>query len=121
MITIVAALVVVAGLYFYVTNKSVPSGKYDALAQCIKDSGATFYGAFWCPHCRNQKDLFGDSARLLPYVECSLPDASGQNQTCTSEGVTGYPTWVFKDGSRLSGEISLADLAKKTSCALPVN
>jgi hypothetical protein len=24
----------------------------DDFAKCIKDSGAMFYGAFWCPHCQ---------------------------------------------------------------------
>ncbi|MEK6827042.1 MAG: hypothetical protein AABX99_00990, partial [Nanoarchaeota archaeon] len=58
-------------------------GKYDQFAQCLKDKGAVFYGAFWCSHCIAQKKLFGSSAKLLPYVECSTADASGQAQICT--------------------------------------
>jgi thiol-disulfide isomerase/thioredoxin len=115
---IIAALVIIlAGAYFL--NKPVNSGKYDALATCIKDSGATFYGAFWCPHCKAQKALFGDSVKYLPYVECSLPDGQSQTPICIQKGIQSYPTWVFKNGDRLSGEVSLADLAAKTSCTLP--
>lgn len=98
------------------------AGKLDAFATCIKDSGATFYGAFWCPHCRNQKAEFGSSAHLLPYVECSNPDGQSQNQLCNSVGIQGYPTWVFKTATSTAtttGEISLNDLAKRTSCQLP--
>lgn len=102
-------------------SKSTPSGpgKYDTLAQCIANSGATFYGAFWCPHCQAEKALFGSSVHLLPYVECSTSDASGQTQICIDKKITEYPTWVFKDGSILSGTIPLAQLAQKTGCTLP--
>ena len=44
-------------------------GQYDVFAQCLKDTGAVFYGAFWCPHCQSQKKLFGSSVKLLPYDE----------------------------------------------------
>ncbi len=95
-------------------------GKYDVLAQCIKDSGAVFYGAFWCPHCQAQKKMFGSSAKLLPYVECSPLNGQGQLPICTDQKIEGYPTWVFADGSREGGEVSLEKLAEKTSCSLPV-
>jgi len=94
-------------------------GKYDTFAQCLKDKGATFYGAFWCPHCQSEKKLFGSSAKLLPYVECSTADGAGQLQVCKDKNITGYPTWEFADGSRLTGEIPLQQLADKTSCELP--
>jgi hypothetical protein len=95
------------------------AGKYDAFATCLKDKGAVFYGAFWCPHCNNNKALFGDSKDLLPYVECSTEDGQGQLQVCKDKKITGYPTWEFADGSRLTGEVQLATLAEKTACVLP--
>ena len=97
----------------------VISGKYDTFATCLKDKGAVFYGAFWCPHCQSQKKLFGSSVKLLPYVECSTADGARQLQICKDKNVTGYPTWEFADGSVLNGEIPLAQLAEKTSCVLP--
>lgn len=95
------------------------SGKYDEFATCLKVKGAIFYGAFWCPHCQAQKKLFGSSAKLLPYVECSTVDGGGQTQACIDKGVKSYPTWEFADGTRLNGEIPLTQLAEKTSCVLP--
>jgi hypothetical protein len=94
-------------------------GKLDGFAQCVKDSGTTFFGAFWCPHCQNQKALFGKSAKLLPYVECSTADGKGQTQACIDKGIESYPTWEFPGGERMSRELSLQDLAEKTSCELP--
>jgi thiol-disulfide isomerase/thioredoxin len=94
-------------------------GKYDALAMCLKDKGAVFYGAYWCVHCKATKKLFGSSAKLLPYVECSTADGNSQLQICKDKKIEGYPTWEFSDGSRMSGELSLETLASKTSCELP--
>ena len=96
-------------------------GNLDSFAQCLKDKSAVFYGAFWCPHCQNTKRLFGNSANLLPYVECSTPDGKGQLQACIDKKVESYPTWEFADGSRLTGERTLQELAEKTGCTLPQN
>ena len=108
----------IGGVVWLIRTPGKP-GKLDAFATCIAESGATFYGAFWCPHCQNQKAMFGTSARLLPYVECSTPDGNSQLPVCNDAGVKGYPTWEFADGSRESGEVSLERLAEKTSCTLP--
>ena len=94
-------------------------GPLDEFTMCLKDKGAIFYGAFWCSHCQNQKKLFGNSKRLLPYVECSLPSGRGQTVECQEKKIEGYPTWVFADQSRETGEVSLERLAQKTGCTLP--
>lgn len=119
-ITIVVLVILAGFLYFLVTTPG-KTGKLDSFASCIKDSGAVFYGAFWCPHCRDQKALFGRSAKNLPYVECSTPDGNGQIQYCKDKDIKGYPTWDFKDGSRKSEVLSLNDLSSITGCALPEN
>jgi|SRR3989338_4216321 len=98
---------------------NAPSKNYDTFASCLGSSGATFYGAFWCPHCQNQKALFGSSAELLPYVECSSPDRKSQLQTCKDKEIKSYPTWVFADGTRITGGIPLETLSQKTGCVLP--
>jgi len=91
----------------------------DTFAQCIADSGAKFYGAFWCPHCKEQEDMFGTAVKKLPYVECSTPDKTGQTQVCIDKEITGYPTWEFKDGSRATGVQSFQQLSAATGCEAP--
>ncbi len=117
---IIGALIIVIGLGMTVNKPG--STKLDGFAQCITDSGAKFYGAFWCPHCQAQKALFGASAKLLPYIECSNADRS-QKQACIDAKVESYPTWEMKDGTRLPVEngagVSLETLAAKTQCVLP--
>ncbi len=92
---------------------------YDSFAECLNEAGAIFYGTFWCPHCQEQKSLFKNSAKKLNYVECSTPDGQSQTEICKEEGITGYPTWKFTDGSELSGVQQFSSLAEKTNCPLP--
>lgn len=116
---VIALLVIGLAIFGIVRAKQKP-GALDQFATCIKDSGAKFYGAFWCPHCQAQKQMFGlKSAKLLPYVECSEADGKGQLQVCVDANIQSYPTWEFADGSRVTGEQALTILAEKTSCTLP--
>ena len=117
----IVIVLIIGGLVSLLVVEAKKPGKYDTLAQCIADSGAKFYGAFWCPHCAAQKALFGDAVKELPYHECSTPDGNGQLPDCDAAGVTNYPTWVFPDHSTSTGEVPLATLATKTSFTLPAN
>ncbi len=116
---LVVVILVIVGVYFF-NNREDTSGKYNTFAECLKDKGAVFYGAFWCPHCQAQKKLFGSSKQYLNYVECSTPDASNQTQICKDKKILGYPTWEFIDGSRINGDATLQMLSDKTGCPLPV-
>lgn len=90
-----------------------------SFAKCLTDKGAKFYGASWCGHCKNQKEMFGQASEFLPYVECSAPDGKSQTAICKENNITSYPTWVFADGTSQSGELSLQTLTEKTGCQLP--
>jgi Zn ribbon nucleic-acid-binding protein len=94
-------------------------GTYDDFAQCLAEENATFYGAYWCPNCAEQKQMFAGSDDQLDYVECSLPNRGGQTAICQQKNINAYPTWIFDDGERREGVLSLQDLADKTGCELP--
>lgn len=115
---VIGAAILIIPLWLSISASNQP-GELDDFAICLKDKGATFYGAFWCPHCQKQKAEFGRSARLLPYVECSTPNGSAQLSICEEKKIENYPTWTFADGTRETGELALARLAEKTGCALP--
>ncbi|MBD0334704.1 MAG: vitamin K epoxide reductase family protein [Cyanobacteria bacterium Co-bin13] len=92
-----------------------------ALAQHLADTGAIFYGAWWCPHCHEQKQLFGQQASaILPYEECSEPDGQTQTAACQTAEIRGYPTWEI-NGQRYSGAKSLTDLAQLSGYQGPAN
>lgn len=117
-IIIIGVLVLVLAGAFFMRKDTGPS-IYDSFATCLQDSGAMFFGAFWCPHCRDQKEMFGSASRLIPYTECSTPDGRGQLAVCRDKNVDTYPTWEFADGERVTGTMQLADLSAKTGCELP--
>lgn len=118
-----ATALVVVGLIAFAANDSLKEttpSPYEEFAQCLTERGATMYGAWWCPHCDNQKELFGSAFDQVNYVECSTA-ARTMNQTCQDAGIEGYPTWKFEDGSRLGGEQSLESLSAKSGCELPLS
>ncbi len=115
-IYLLIVIVIIIAAYFLMFGSS---SKYDAFAKCLTANGIKFYGAFWCPHCKDQKSMFGNSIKYAPYIECSTPDGQGQLQLCQNVNITGYPTWIFANGTREEGELSLQELSDKTGCNLP--
>lgn len=117
---VIGILIIVVLSVFMFKNSGKP-GKYDDFAQCIVDKGAVMYGAWWCTHCQDQKKEFGKSWKILSeqggYVECSTAQKT-QIEVCELEGIKGYPTWRFSDGSELGGAVSMQSLAQKTNCTL---
>jgi hypothetical protein len=86
-----------------------------ALAEHLTRSGAKMYGAYWCPHCYEQEQLFGKEAwEQIDYVECA-EDAlkKPQPQVCQQAGVDGFPTWSI-DGKLDAGTKKLSQLAQLT-------
>lgn len=118
-IFVVSIVLLVGGLGVFMNKDKTGPSNLDGFAQCLVNNGAEFYGTFWCPHCQSQKELFGSAKKYLPYIECSSPSGTEQLQVCKDKGIESYPTWVFRDGTRLSGEIPLQTLADKTQCVLP--
>ncbi len=112
------SIAIIAVAAFIVITADKQPGKYDDFAKCLTDNGVKMYGAYWCPHCLNQKNAFGNSWKYVDYIECSLPNRAGQTQECNKAGIEGYPTWEFSDGGRLEGEASFEGLAVKGGCTL---
>jgi hypothetical protein len=81
-----------------------------ALVEHLRRVGVVFYGAWWCPACFKQKNLFGQQAgNQLPYVECEKTDE--QRQRCERSGIGAYPTWVM-GSQRLEGVQTLERLGQ---------
>jgi uncharacterized membrane protein/glutaredoxin len=65
-----------------------------ALAQHLRQTGAKMYGAYWCPHCSEQKLLFGNPAfSQIDYVECDRKGKNSQTVLCQEKGIHSFPTW----------------------------
>jgi uncharacterized membrane protein len=108
-VAVLALAVHFSGLFDPAAGPEKPYLK--GLAVHLKDSGARFYGAYWCPTCQKQKALFEASVERLPYIECTPNGRRGvRNFDCVANDVNEYPTWVI-GGRRYTGLISVAQLA----------
>ena len=101
--------------YFYYRKVST----LDGFAQCLTSKGARMYGAWWCPHCADQKEEFGYAFQYVKYVECSPEGQRTETEQCKQAGIKNFPTWQFGDGSRKEAVLPLADLSQRTGCSLP--
>jgi uncharacterized membrane protein len=82
-----------------------------ALAEHLTKVEAKMYGAFWCPHCYEQKQMFGKEAfSKIKYIECSEGGINAQPDVCQAAGIKGYPAWEIK-GEITAGLQSLTRLA----------
>ena len=86
-----------------------PDSPEGRLASCLEESGAVMYGTSWCQYCAQQRALFAPAE--LDEIDCDLNRAR-----CQKLGITGYPTWIFADGSRQEGVTPLDTLAQRSSC-----
>jgi|SRR3989338_2611284 len=93
-------------------------GTYDNFTKCLSESGAKMYGAYWCPHCDEQKQVFGKSWEYMDYIECSLPDRQGQTEVCKQANIKAYPTWEFGGGKRQEGTLTPLQISQISGCSL---
>ncbi|HVI08962.1 MAG TPA: hypothetical protein VND65_11800 [Candidatus Binatia bacterium] len=93
--------------------------KYDGFAQCLASKQVKMYGLYWCPHCAEQKEMFGRSFRYVPYVECAIKGSHELTQACQAAGVKLFPAWQFGSAPPISAVFPLYELSDKTGCSLP--
>jgi hypothetical protein len=118
-LAVALAVVIVAWAIYYFAYYRKPVSTLDGFAKCVAKSGAKMYGAWWCPHCADQKELFGYTFQYVNYVECSPKGQRTENDTCKQAGIKNFPTWQFSDGIRVEGMLHLQALGEKTGCNLP--
>lgn len=136
-IAIIVAALIIAGAIIYVSQEKKTESpspvaleeteqetgepettQLDEFAKCLTDKGAKFYGAYWCGHCKNQKELFGNSLQYVNYIECADTETGEWKENCTNAQITAVPTWEFADGERELGVQSLEKLAQISGCPL---
>lgn len=114
MITLIGTLGVYANVNNPVANSNVPtlrpagdpvqgvgwpitttSGEAEIqLARHLTKIGTKEYVAWWCPHCHEQKQLFGKEAyEEIKHIECDTQGKDPRPDLCQAAGVQGYPTW----------------------------
>jgi len=105
----------------FLSGRYYRNHKYDSFAKCLSSKQAKMYGLYWCPHCADQKRMFGEAFHYLPYVECAEgpPGGGGLAPVCKAAGVKLFPSWQFGSDAPKVGVLSLEELSAKTGCSLP--
>jgi uncharacterized membrane protein len=121
---IVAAITLIAAFALYAPLNTDPNDQVGGyaitttskpanieLAEYLSTSDIQMFGAFWCSHCHDQKELFGKAAfSQIDYVECDPNGKNSQPDRCQAEKIQSYPTWKI-DGELHLGTQSLQELA----------
>jgi hypothetical protein len=100
------------------TTAAAPSPQAETLAKCLTAGQAKFYGAYWCPHCAEQKKILGTAMQFIDYVECDPKGDKANPAACQQAGVQGYPTWQMPQKKSLEGTQTLQQLADWSGCKL---
>jgi hypothetical protein len=110
-------VVTLAGTYaaFWYHNNHL----YDVFAKCLAAKQTKMYGLYWCPHCAEQKEMFGKSFQYVPYVECAIKGSRDLMPACTEAGVKLFPSWQFGTNKPVEGVFPMQELSDKTGCSLP--
>src|ERR1700693_2537207 len=116
-ITYGAVLILLAAAF--VGGRYYRNHKYDSFAKCLASKQAKMYGLYWCPHCLEQKEMFGDAFHYVPYQECAIKGSSELVPACKVAGIKLFPSWQFGLDPPKEGVLSLEALSDKTGCSLP--
>jgi hypothetical protein len=117
---VVYVVVVILLAAAFVAGRYYRNHKYDSFAKCLASKQAKMYGLYWCPHCADQKAMFGASFHYVPYVECATKDNPHEETAeCKAAGVKLFPSWQFGTDPPKEGVLSLQALSEKTGCSLP--
>jgi uncharacterized membrane protein len=85
------------------------------LAKHLTATGAKKYGAYWCPHCFEQKQLFGEEAfNEIDYIECAPEGKNPQPDVCRAAKIQSFPTWEI-DGKFYPGIKTPEELAEMSN------
>ena len=106
-------LVAYVGFWYYSNHR------YDGFAKCLASKQAKMYGLYWCPHCADQKAMFGKAFQYVPYVECAIKDSHELAPACSAAGVKLFPSWQFGTNKPVEGVFPMQELSDKTGCSLP--
>lgn len=117
--TLVWSGILIALAAAYYAGWHYKNHKYDAFAQCLATHQARMYGLYWCPHCLEQKEMFGEAFHYVPYTECAIKGSSEMAAECRVAGVKLFPSWQFGMDPPKEGVLSLEALSDKTGCKLP--
>ena len=95
-----------------ITTSSTPQKV--KFAKFLNENDIKMYSAYWCPHCHDQKQLFGKEAvKELTIFECAKDGKNNNYEFCITKDIKGFPSWEINN-QIYSGVKELKELAIMT-------
>ncbi len=110
-VIVVASSIIGYGIYWRVATNPAKAEVNEQTAVCLASKDIKFYGTYYCPHCKEQKDILGGYINSINYIECTE-----NPQVCSANNVQVVPTWVFPDGTRREGTLPLEEILQLAGC-----
>ena len=92
----------------FINSKKHPETT-DEVAKCI-GKNSVLYVQLGCPHCEEQKEIFGDNIKYINTIDCFF-----EREICSNEKITSIPTWKI-NGKFYTGVKSIEQLKETTGC-----
>ena len=115
---VAAVVAVVGGAAIFASYPGGATAYQAELARHLARSKAVMYGAYWCPHCQEQKARFGHGRQRSALRRVRSQGAGARPDLCAIAGVRSYPTWVI-GSERREGVLTLEELARLSGFAGP--
>ncbi|MDI6603432.1 MAG: thioredoxin domain-containing protein [Patescibacteria group bacterium] len=96
-------------------EKKFSDEQLETLAKCLSEKEVKFYGSSWCGWCKKQKEVFGQAAQYLPYIECIDEKTKQMTSQCKEAEIQGFPTWEFF-GEKIQGFKTPEELSQLANC-----
>src|SRR6202167_1660222 len=106
--------IVVLFILVYAAGWYHSNHRYDGFAKCLAAKQAKMYGLYWCPHCIEQKEMFGKGFQYVSYGECAIKNSHELTPACKAAGVKLFPSWEFGAGQPIEGVFPMQELSDKT-------
>lgn len=113
------AAIVLLFVMAYAAGWEYKNHRYDGFAKCLASKQVKMYGLYDCPHCADQKAMFGKAFRYVPYTECRIKGSRDITAECKAAGIKLFPSWQFGANPPNEGVFPLEELSDKTGCSLP--
>jgi len=81
----------------------------EEIAKCIGEK-AIVYSSATCSACKKQAELFGESYKHIPLIDCHT-----DSQKCAQAQITATPTWIINNQEYI-GVQSVEKLQELTEC-----
>lgn len=81
------------------------------LAQCLSSNWRVMFGTERCPHCKDQRQLFGSSFEQIQYIDCDQ-----EKSLCREHNIQAYPTRMDLGGNMYVWIQSIQELKHKSEC-----